>query len=681
MRRHRVFISSTTDDLLTEREVVDEELTSLGFFEVTRVEKLPATDKPSERVCLDEVASSDALLLILAGRYGFIPPKDNPEGLSVTHIEYREARRLGLRVFAYIQRSNEREPDLESFVEEVSNYHGGLFHRTWSSTDELKHEVRRTAINWLSSDLRAGHMEAADDLVSAEIGRFPLDVSSSEIEPAGAARWLSDFLRLLETACRARFLPVPTSDAVPDTEFGIVVQTRASGPSLHVNLALHRRQPERAAPPPIELELEFAEGAVKPAVDAAVALVEAGTGDVPRALAEILKTASGLPAASKNNRESLLRNAAAISALGGGQLSDKVVREILALAHMQPATVDAGVLCLLAAQLRCERSGATRALLVTERLSFDLLVAALEQSEAKPSTLYNLGRQALKHSPQLGLSLFDKLLRVEPSYEERWYFHRDLGLVEYGARHYSKAAQHYDHACRLKDNDSELWRQAGDARYYDGQWAEALLRYERAVAVDPIEEYFLDMKLLHSRSEIATGRTQDRGFRRRFERSTRLAALGTGLAEAGRDGIAGLLFRITRRVCSLCFDANRWLALYCNRRGDYDQAITHLENALSAMPENPYVRLNLAANLVFRNDGVFSEDALRHVRIAVFHGGPEILSRFGMQMTNTAGRESLVAQVAEVFASVAEERDRWLERRRAVQAPEKHGGVIHLEFR
>ena len=99
------------------------------------------------------------------------------------------------------------------------------------------------------------------------------------------------------------------------------------------------------------------------------------------------------------------------------------------------------------------------------------------------------------------------------------------------------------------------------------------------------------------------------------------------------------------------------------------------------MPENPYVRLNLAANLVFRNDGVFSEDALRHVRIAAFHGGPEILSRFGMQTTNTAGRESLFAQVAEIIASVAEERDRWLDRRRAVQAPEKHVGVIHLEFR
>ena len=38
--------------------------------------------------CLDDVAASDLYVLILGHRYGFRPPLDNSEGLSITHLEW-----------------------------------------------------------------------------------------------------------------------------------------------------------------------------------------------------------------------------------------------------------------------------------------------------------------------------------------------------------------------------------------------------------------------------------------------------------------------------------------------------------------------------------------------------------------------------------------------------------------
>jgi tetratricopeptide (TPR) repeat protein len=233
----------------------------------------------------------------------------------------------------------------------------------------------------------------------------------------------------------------------------------------------------------------------------------------------------------------------------------------------------------------------------------------------------------------------------------------------------------------LKDNDSELWRQAGDARYYDGQWAEALLRYEKALEVDPIESYFVDFKAAFSRLRIGEGRPNDSGFRRASALSRRIATVGDALASAGRHRAAQVLFRAAKRVCWMTFDADRWLALYANQRGDYAEAAMRLEGALAWIPEDPRVRLNLVANQVFGLHGALGEDAIRNLRAALFHGGPEILDRFAIQVTNTRGRDALVLQARELLEAVAREREQWLERRGQVQAPEQHGGIIHIEIR
>jgi hypothetical protein len=53
------------------------------------------TTLPPLNKCLEDVAASDLYVGIFAHRYGYIPTQDNPEGRSITELEYRHAEALG----------------------------------------------------------------------------------------------------------------------------------------------------------------------------------------------------------------------------------------------------------------------------------------------------------------------------------------------------------------------------------------------------------------------------------------------------------------------------------------------------------------------------------------------------------------------------------------------------------
>src|SRR5260370_37716512 len=46
--------------------------------------------------CLDDVGTCDLYVLILGHRYGFQSADGNPEGLSITHLEFRRAGECGI---------------------------------------------------------------------------------------------------------------------------------------------------------------------------------------------------------------------------------------------------------------------------------------------------------------------------------------------------------------------------------------------------------------------------------------------------------------------------------------------------------------------------------------------------------------------------------------------------------
>ena len=98
----KVYVSSTVADLKRERRAVMDWLVAAGHQPVHSY--LPDSD--TVRVsCLDDVDTSDLYVLIVGHRYGFQPSDDNPEGLSITQLEFRRAGQSGIPRVALLRTS------------------------------------------------------------------------------------------------------------------------------------------------------------------------------------------------------------------------------------------------------------------------------------------------------------------------------------------------------------------------------------------------------------------------------------------------------------------------------------------------------------------------------------------------------------------------------------------------
>src|SRR5580704_12237672 len=98
----KVYVSSTIADLTEERHAVLEWLRLARHQAVDSY--LPDSDAVRDS-CLDDVAACDLYVLILGHRYGFQPSDDNPEGLSITHLEFRRAGECGIPRVALLRTS------------------------------------------------------------------------------------------------------------------------------------------------------------------------------------------------------------------------------------------------------------------------------------------------------------------------------------------------------------------------------------------------------------------------------------------------------------------------------------------------------------------------------------------------------------------------------------------------
>jgi Domain of unknown function (DUF4062)/Tetratricopeptide repeat len=98
----KVYVSSTIIDLRPERHAVQEWLRLARHQAVDSY--LPDSDTVRAS-CLDDVGRCDLYVLILGHRYGFQPPDDNPEGLSITHLEFRRAGECGVPRVALLRTS------------------------------------------------------------------------------------------------------------------------------------------------------------------------------------------------------------------------------------------------------------------------------------------------------------------------------------------------------------------------------------------------------------------------------------------------------------------------------------------------------------------------------------------------------------------------------------------------
>jgi formylglycine-generating enzyme required for sulfatase activity len=130
-----IYLSSTYEDLQEHRRVVFEVLRKSGYT-VKAMEDYVASDERPVDKCLKDIEIADVYVGIFAFRYGYIPPAshNNPDGLSVTELEFRHAERI-------------KKPCLTFMVED-----GALWLRLFDDTNT--EQVKRERIAALRDYLR-----------------------------------------------------------------------------------------------------------------------------------------------------------------------------------------------------------------------------------------------------------------------------------------------------------------------------------------------------------------------------------------------------------------------------------------------------------------------------------------------------------------------------------------------
>jgi predicted transcriptional regulator len=105
----RVFVSSTSLDLSEERGVLANALHQLSTSQFNGMEHFGSRPETPKEVCLKEVAASNVYVGIFAERYGYVDPDT---GLSMTELEYRQARECNLPCLIYIKANAALETDI-----------------------------------------------------------------------------------------------------------------------------------------------------------------------------------------------------------------------------------------------------------------------------------------------------------------------------------------------------------------------------------------------------------------------------------------------------------------------------------------------------------------------------------------------------------------------------------------
>ncbi len=108
--RLRIMISSTTVDLPEHRAEATDAINRLGHTAVVMEHGSAEWNSDAIKFSLDKVHQAQVYVGIFALRYGYIPddPKRNPQRLSITEMEYRRAKELGIPTLIFL--AGEKHP-------------------------------------------------------------------------------------------------------------------------------------------------------------------------------------------------------------------------------------------------------------------------------------------------------------------------------------------------------------------------------------------------------------------------------------------------------------------------------------------------------------------------------------------------------------------------------------------
>src|SRR5262245_20763627 len=88
-----IYLSSTYEDLKDYRKAVFDAVRQAGY-QVVAMEDYVATDERPVHKCHKDIDRCQIYVGLFAFRYGYVPPPDhgNPDSLSITELEFRQAK-------------------------------------------------------------------------------------------------------------------------------------------------------------------------------------------------------------------------------------------------------------------------------------------------------------------------------------------------------------------------------------------------------------------------------------------------------------------------------------------------------------------------------------------------------------------------------------------------------------
>ena len=180
MERLKIFISSTMKDLQEERKVIDQAISQLRF-QALRAETIGAQAVSPREACLMMAQECDIYLGILGARYGYIPPN---QSVSVTEMEFNEARALGKPILLYRKQVEDPEPRQKEFIDRIGDFDKGTFWRRFSQEDvpeqlseRVKDDIAQLVTTMLKGRVVSAPQVAPKGVLLASLGKAPGAVS------------------------------------------------------------------------------------------------------------------------------------------------------------------------------------------------------------------------------------------------------------------------------------------------------------------------------------------------------------------------------------------------------------------------------------------------------------------------------------------------------------------------
>lgn len=184
---YQIFISSTFEDLIMERQEVMAAVVSTGNVPVG-MEYFPAGDASPFDYIKQQIDQVDYYILVIAGKYGSI---NEEEGISYTEMEFNYARekKIPIAVLQYkdidnltgkqLEKDLVKREKLEAFRESSKNDRMVDF---WENRDQLKMKVKDAIRNLIKNSPRPGWVRATSQSLTNNANVIIKELLDEEVE-------------------------------------------------------------------------------------------------------------------------------------------------------------------------------------------------------------------------------------------------------------------------------------------------------------------------------------------------------------------------------------------------------------------------------------------------------------------------------------------------------------------